>query len=553
MKERIKNKLKDPKKEPKQADNCKIDDAEDDKEIDVWFPHANMRTIGEMENEQSMIVIESKDKLNIKCKCCIKAQMCRNIYRNMEKVKAARIIGLWHMELIGPVKLMLKGHKGNLQTRLIFICKSQSLRVVMKTTVGDIEAELWVKETPKTCRNFIQLCMEGYWDNNIFHTQGGDPTDTGESCKIYGEPFKDDFRTRLRSCGRGLIAGGYAGEDDNGFQFLFTLGSTLELHNKHTIFCKGTGQTIYNMLELEEALVDENARPFYPPRLIKIMILNNPFSDITPRIIVQKSEEVKDSSKTKTTAVKGFNLLSFVEEAGEDEKEYVILNKKFSGKGKSTHGHLTDTKLSSQPAVEPPGLANKKRKDGRSSDWENDDKVKTQEELEVVRKEKVAMKKRIKNTLRATKKEPKKVQNYKIDDVEDDKASTSFCGGGCLNNLGPYAYRLKGDLLTLAKGRLEFIGVEGAKEYSRRFWCLFSDCILGNSVINSKNRETSTPTFDDLEADAREDDVELCKFTKVWCSGKKHRQTDEKFHGVAKRLRFQRCEVTRAKQNARNV
>ncbi|OAD51960.1 Peptidyl-prolyl cis-trans isomerase CWC27 like protein [Eufriesea mexicana] len=250
----------------------------------------------------------------------------------MEKVKAARIMGLWHMELIGPVKLMLKGDK-----------------------------ELWAKETPKTCRNFIQLCMEGYWDNNIFHTQGGDPTDTGESCKIYGEPFKDDFRTRLRSCGRGLIPGGYAGEDDNGFQFLFTLGSTLELHNKHTIFCKGTGQTIYNMLELEEALVDENARPFYPPRLIKIMILNNPFSDITPRIIVQESEEAKDNSKTKTAAIKDFNILSFGEEAEEDEEETVILNKKFSDRYKSAHDHLID---------------------------ESDDEVKTKEELEVIKKEK---------------------------------------------------------------------------------------------------------------------------------------------------------------------
>ncbi|OAD57884.1 Peptidyl-prolyl cis-trans isomerase CWC27 like protein [Eufriesea mexicana] len=89
--------------------------------------------------------------------------------------------------------------------------------------------------------------------------------------------------------------------------------------------------------------------------------------------------------------------------------------------GKSTHDHSTDPKLSSQPAVEPPGLANKERKEGRSSDWENDDEVKTQEELEFVKKEEEAMKKRIKDTLRDTKREPKKVQNYKIDDFDDDK------------------------------------------------------------------------------------------------------------------------------------
>lgn len=48
-----------------------------------------------------------------------------------------------------------------------------------------------------------------------------------------------------------------AGKDDNGSQFFFTLGSTPELQNKHTIFGKVTGETIFNMLKLEEALVDE--------------------------------------------------------------------------------------------------------------------------------------------------------------------------------------------------------------------------------------------------------------------------------------------------------
>lgn len=64
---------------------------------------------------------------------------------------------------------------------------SISGKVILHTTAGDIEIELWGKETPKTCRNFIQLCMEGYYDNTIFHrivpgfiVQGGDPTGTGQ-------------------------------------------------------------------------------------------------------------------------------------------------------------------------------------------------------------------------------------------------------------------------------------------------------------------------------------------------------------------------------------
>ncbi|OAD54705.1 Peptidyl-prolyl cis-trans isomerase CWC27 like protein [Eufriesea mexicana] len=116
-----------------------------------------------MENEHLVIVIKIKDELNIECKCFIKVQMCRNIYGNLETTKAAGILGLWHMELIRPRKPTLKGGKRRLTNmRIIFVCKSQPLRDIMKTTVGDVELELWAKETPKACRNFIQLCMEGY-------------------------------------------------------------------------------------------------------------------------------------------------------------------------------------------------------------------------------------------------------------------------------------------------------------------------------------------------------------------------------------------------------
>ncbi|OAD51962.1 Peptidyl-prolyl cis-trans isomerase CWC27 like protein [Eufriesea mexicana] len=125
-----------------------------------------------------------------------------------------------------------------------------------------------------------------------FVTQGGYPTGIGEGGKIYAEPFKNKFHTRLRFCRRDLIAMANSGKDDNGSQFFFTLGSTPDLQNKHTIFGNVTGETIYNMLKFEEALVDENDRSLYPSRLIKTIILNNPFANI-PRIIVQEGEEAK--------------------------------------------------------------------------------------------------------------------------------------------------------------------------------------------------------------------------------------------------------------------
>ena len=82
-------------------------------------------------------------------------------------------------------------------------------QVLLKTTVGDIDIELWSKETPLACRNFVQLCLEGYYNGCMFHriiqgrfnislitqiieffisfhelsdfiAQTGDPTNTGE-------------------------------------------------------------------------------------------------------------------------------------------------------------------------------------------------------------------------------------------------------------------------------------------------------------------------------------------------------------------------------------
>ena len=39
----------------------------------------------------------------------------------------------------------------------------------MVTSLGEFDIELWSKEAPLACRNFVQLCMEGYYDNTVFH------------------------------------------------------------------------------------------------------------------------------------------------------------------------------------------------------------------------------------------------------------------------------------------------------------------------------------------------------------------------------------------------
>lgn len=185
-----------------------------------------------------------------------------------------------------------------------------------------------------------------------FIAQGGDPTGTGAGGEsIYGHPFKDEIHSRLRFNRRGLVAMANAGKDDNGSQFFFTLGSTPELQSKHSIFGKVAGDTIFNLTKLNETLVDTEDKPVYDQKILKTIVLNNPFPDIVPRV-EKKSEKVEKLSKKKdVVGVKNFKLLSFGEEAEEDEEELIDAVKEYSGRPKSTHDVLKDPQLSSEPAV----------------------------------------------------------------------------------------------------------------------------------------------------------------------------------------------------------
>ncbi|XP_012725075.2 spliceosome-associated protein CWC27 homolog [Fundulus heteroclitus] len=249
-------------------------------------------------------------------------------------------------------------------------------KVLLKTTAGDIDIELWSKEAPKACRNFVQLCMEGYYDGTIFHRvvqefiiQGGDPTGTGTGGEsIYGRPFKDEFHSRLRFIRRGLVAMANAGPHDNGSQFFFTLGRADELNNKHTIFGKVTGDTVYNLLRLAEVECDANERPLKPHKIRTAEVLHSPFDDIIPRETKKskKEKEKEDVKKFQSKATKNFNLLSFGEEAEEDEEMVTQVSQTLKGKSKSSHDLLKDDpQLSSVPAVD---KGKKKARPGNAAD-----------------------------------------------------------------------------------------------------------------------------------------------------------------------------------------
>eukprot|EP01138_Halocafeteria_seosinensis_P015969 gb/GECG01016297.1/.p1 GENE.gb/GECG01016297.1/~~gb/GECG01016297.1/.p1 ORF type:complete len:519 (+),score=107.91 gb/GECG01016297.1/:1-1557(+) len=238
-------------------------------------------------------------------------------------------------------------------------------KVVLHTTYGDIQLDLWSKEAPRACRNFIQLSLEGYYDNTIFHRiikdfliQGGDPTGTGTGGEsIYGEPFRDEIHTRIRFNHRGQLAMANANKPHtNTSQFFITLSTCEWLNKKHTIFGTVSGSTIFNALRMGEVETDSNDRPVEPPRLKSVEVLDNPFDDIFPRDISKPKpedlkaqqerakEERKKKEFDKKYKKKKLSLLSF----GDEEAEAPVENTGM----KSSHDMLQDDKRLAPSEVE---------------------------------------------------------------------------------------------------------------------------------------------------------------------------------------------------------
>ncbi|KZM28279.1 Peptidylprolyl isomerase [Ascochyta rabiei] len=216
-------------------------------------------------------------------------------------------------------------------------------KVLLHTTRGDLEIELFAKQTPITSRNFLQLCLDGYYDNTVFHRlvkgfiiQGGDPTGTGQGgeSSFDGEPFQDEMHSRLKYTRRGLLGMANTGKkDDNGSQFFFTLAATPELQDKNTMFGRIAGDTIYNLMKMAEAEIAEGSedRPMYPTKVTGSEIILNPFEDMVKRerVAQRTGPEAKKIKKPKRKA--GKNVLSFGGEEGEDTAP-VLKKAKFNTK-----------------------------------------------------------------------------------------------------------------------------------------------------------------------------------------------------------------------------
>jgi peptidyl-prolyl cis-trans isomerase SDCCAG10 len=182
--------------------------------------------------------------------------------------------------------------------------------------------------------------MEGYYEGTIFHRvipgfiiQGGDPTGTGIGGEpVYGEPFQDEFNTRLKFRYRGIVGVANAGKgtNTNGSQFFITLDKQEFLNRTNTMFGKVVGDSLYNLVNLiEDVEVDKNDRPIGDniPRIIRTEVLENPFDDIVPRKASTSTVLEHAENRPKKIIQKRGGSLSFISDSNHDRHKSIINQK----------------------------------------------------------------------------------------------------------------------------------------------------------------------------------------------------------------------------------
>ena len=129
------------------------------------------------------------------------------------------------------------------------------IRIIVKTSKGDIKGTLFASKTPITVANFLNLAKHGYYNEITFHRvlpdfmiQGGDPTGTGRGGPGY--TFEDECRTDLKHDKAGIFSMANTGRPaSNGSQFFITHVPTPWLDGKHSVFGEVTeGQDVVNAI-----------------------------------------------------------------------------------------------------------------------------------------------------------------------------------------------------------------------------------------------------------------------------------------------------------------
>lgn len=161
-------------------------------------------------------------------------------------------------------------------------------RVLLKTSKGDIEIELFENDAPATVNNFVYLVEKKFYNGLPFHrvlpgfmAQGGDPNGNGTGGPGYAIPcecYKPNYRHHFR----GSLSMAHAGRDTGGSQFFLTFAPTVSLDGKHTVF----GRVIKGMdvlAKIQRVDPEDKEATVAPDKIIEAKVIRKRAHDYVPK------------------------------------------------------------------------------------------------------------------------------------------------------------------------------------------------------------------------------------------------------------------------------
>lgn len=169
------------------------------------------------------------------------------------------------------------------------------MSVIVETSLGNFTIDLFIKDRPKACFNFLKLCKIKYYNYCLifeikknYTARTGDPTNKGDGGNsIYWHDksqkkryFRAEKVPIIKHTSIGLVSMVNNGHDKHGSQFFITLAKNLDYLDKqsHTVF----GQIVEGLdiiTYLNDALVDNKDCPYKDICISHTIILDDPFTD----------------------------------------------------------------------------------------------------------------------------------------------------------------------------------------------------------------------------------------------------------------------------------
>ncbi len=174
---------------------------------------------------------------------------------------------------------------------------AQNPRVLIETSMGDVEVELFEKEAPKTVANFLSYVKKGHYDGTIFHriipgfvVQGGGMTPEMKE-KPTDDPIENEAANGLKNDRMTLSMARTRAPHSATSQFYINLKYNRDLDKRYA--ADRYGYCVFGQVVKGEEIVDKMAKAKTGNK--------GPHSDVPVEpIVVKKATIIADTKEVKS-------------------------------------------------------------------------------------------------------------------------------------------------------------------------------------------------------------------------------------------------------------